>query len=74
MPKPTEYRSVQVRILKYSEAIGWEYVSRNEAEKRRGFSDEFHNIQEKAKTANLYFADILYEKVKNLMAYKTGDH
>ena len=35
--KPGEHKTVQARILSYAEAIGWTFVSREEAEKRRGF-------------------------------------
>ena len=38
MPTPTEQKSVQSRILQYAKEIGWTYVSRSEAERRRGFS------------------------------------
>lgn len=39
MSKPTEHKTVQARILAYAEAIGWTFVSREEAEKRRGIRD-----------------------------------
>lgn len=39
MPTPTEHKTVQARILEYAEAIGWTFVSREEAEKRRGIGD-----------------------------------
>lgn len=35
--KPGEHKTVQARILEYTEAIGWAFVSREEAEQRRGF-------------------------------------
>jgi type I restriction enzyme R subunit len=35
--KPTEHKTVQARILAYAQEIGWTYVPRSEAEKRRGF-------------------------------------
>ena len=38
--KPGEHKTVQVRILGYAEAIGWTFVSREEAEQRRGFDPE----------------------------------
>ncbi|NTW84281.1 MAG: HsdR family type I site-specific deoxyribonuclease [Chlorobiaceae bacterium] len=37
MPIPSEHKTVQSRILEYAEEIGWSVVSREEAEKRRGF-------------------------------------
>jgi type I restriction enzyme R subunit len=36
MPKPGEHKTVQARILEYAEAVGWTFVSREEAEQRRG--------------------------------------
>ena len=36
MPTPTEHKTVQSRILAYAQEIGWTYVSRDEAERRRG--------------------------------------
>jgi type I restriction enzyme R subunit len=37
MNRPTEHKTVQARILKYVQEIGWTYVPRGEAERRRGF-------------------------------------
>jgi len=44
MPTPGEYKTVQVRILKYAQEIGWPFAPRAEAERRRdltkgGFSN-----------------------------------
>ncbi len=35
--RPTEGKTVQSRILAYAQEIGWTYVPREEAERRRGF-------------------------------------
>ncbi|MEJ5351785.1 MAG: HsdR family type I site-specific deoxyribonuclease [Melioribacteraceae bacterium] len=64
MPTPTEHKTVQERILQYAQEIGWTYVDRAEAEKRRGFNNDSNNIQERCRTASLYFEDLLYRKVK----------
>ena len=40
MANPTEYKTVQSRIMAYSEEIGWSYVPRDEAERRRGFDPD----------------------------------
>jgi len=40
MPTPGEHKTVQARILKYAEVIGWTVVSREESEQRRGFDPE----------------------------------
>jgi len=36
MPSPGEHKTVQARILKYAQEIGWKFVPRAEAERRRG--------------------------------------
>lgn len=64
MPIPTEYKTVQSRILQYAQEIGWNYVSRHEAERRRGFNNDSNDIQQRCRTASLYFEDLLYQKVK----------
>ena len=40
MPKPTEHKTVQTRLLAYAQEIGWRYVPRAEAEARRGKAQE----------------------------------
>ena len=37
MPSCTEFKTVQARILQYAQEIGWAYVPREEAERRRRF-------------------------------------
>ncbi len=64
MHTPTEHKTVQSRILQYAQEIGWIYVDRSEAEKRRGFNNESNNIQLRCRTASLYFEDLLFAKVK----------
>jgi len=64
MPKPGEHKTVQSRILKYAQEIGWTFVPRAEAEQRRGFSPEVVSPAERAVKASLYFDDLLFEKIK----------
>lgn len=64
MPKPGEHKTVQSRILKYAEEIGWTIVSRAEAEQRRGFDASAGTIGEKARHASLYFNDLLDQQVR----------
>lgn len=66
MLKPTEHKSVQTRILKYAQDIGWRFVTQAEAETRRGFDPAGASPREKAKNASRYFTETLYEKVKEL--------
>ncbi len=40
MPAPGEHKTVQARILAYAQEIGWGYVSRADAEARRGFDPD----------------------------------
>ncbi len=40
MPTPAEHKTIQTRILKYAEEIGWRFVRREEAEKWIGTTNE----------------------------------
>lgn len=64
MAKPTEHKSVQARILKYANEIGWAIVTQQEAEIRRGFGTSGASPRERAKNASRYFNDLLFQKVK----------
>lgn len=64
MAKPTEHKSVQARILKYANEIGWTIVSQGESESRRGFDTSAASPREKAKNASRFFTDTLFEKIK----------
>jgi type I restriction enzyme R subunit len=57
MPTPGEHKTVQGRILAYAEAIGWTVVSRQEAERRRGF-DPTAPAEERARHRSLFFDDL----------------
>lgn len=63
MPTPGEHKTVQSRILAYAEAIGWTFVSRDEAEQRRGF-DPAVPPADRAKNRSLFFDDLLDAKVR----------
>lgn len=62
MPKPGEHKTVQARILQYAQEIGWTFVSRPEAEKRRGTNAD-------GKPESLYFDHLLYAKVKEFNSF-----
>lgn len=74
MPSPGEHKTVQARILEYAEAIGWTFVSREEAEQRRGFdapslasyggTSPESNCENRAKGRSLFFDDLLDAKVR----------
>ncbi len=64
MPKPGEHKTVQARILQYAQEIGWRFVARTEAEKRRGFDVSAISPAEKARNASLFFAGLLDQKVR----------
>lgn len=61
--KPGEHKTVQARILGYAEAIGWTIVSREEAERRRGFDPDVPPADH-AKNHSLFFDDLLDAKVR----------
>ena len=61
--KPGEHKTVQARILAYAEAIGWTFVSREEAERRRGFDPEVLPA-DRARNRSLFFDDLLDAKVR----------
>jgi type I restriction enzyme R subunit len=63
MPAPGEHKTVQARILAYAREIGWTYVSREEAERRRGFDPDGATPEERARLASLYFDDLLHAQV-----------
>jgi type I restriction enzyme R subunit len=72
MPSPGEYKTVQARILAYAQEIGWSFVSREEAERRRGFGphpnplpeDGARGLAERAQKASLFFGDLLHAQVR----------
>ena len=64
MTSPSEHKTVQARILAYAQEIGWRYVSRAEAEARRSFDSDGVTSAERARTASLYFGDLLHAKVR----------
>ena len=61
--KPGEHKTVQARILEYAEDIGWTFVPRGEAERRRGFDPEA-SPKNRAKGVSLFFDDLLDAKVR----------
>jgi type I restriction enzyme R subunit len=63
MPKPGEHKTVQARILRYAQDIGWTYVPRAEAENRRGFDPVGSTPEERARTAAPFFGDVLHSQV-----------
>src|ERR1700732_3957195 len=64
--KPGEHKTVQDRILAYAQEIGWTYVHRREAEKRRGFDHSKSIPAEQAANASPYFDDLLDTQVRKL--------
>src|SRR2546423_1442043 len=66
MSTPTEHKTVQARILAYAQEIGWTYVPRGEAEKRRGFDRSRATPAEQAAEASPYFDALLDSQVRKL--------
>ena len=63
MPTPGEHKTVQARILKYAQDVGWTVLSREEAEERRGF-DPDTPLKDRSKGRTLFFDDLLDAKVR----------
>jgi type I restriction enzyme R subunit len=66
MPIPGENKTVQARIVEYAQAIGWTYVSRTEAQARRGFDSSKKTAAEQAASASVYFKELLDKQVRKL--------
>ena len=60
MPTPGEHKTVQARILKYAQEIGWNFVPREEAEVRRGFDPDAATPEDRARTCVAFFGDLLH--------------
>lgn len=74
MTTPSEHKTVQTRILHYAQEIGWRFVTRAEAESRRGFDSEGTTSEERAHLASLYFGDILHTQVRSFNSqYKDAE-
>ncbi|MEK0446647.1 MAG: hypothetical protein RLZZ399_1968 [Verrucomicrobiota bacterium] len=68
MSRPTEHKTVQPRILAYAQEMGWTFVSREQAEERRGGvpaplrrKDGDRNV---LAPLSLFFDDLLDAKVR----------
>jgi type I restriction enzyme, R subunit len=64
MVAPGEHKTVQSRILAYAQDIGWSYVPRPEAEKRRGFDPDGATAEDRARSASCFFEDKLYAQAR----------
>ena len=60
-----EHTIVQACILAYVQTIGWTFMSRAEAEQRRGFDPEVP-AAERAKNRSLFVDDLFYTKLEEL--------
>jgi len=60
----SERVGVQNPILQYAQALGWEIISRADAEGKRGFAAQGVTIQDRSRNAALFFSDALYQKAK----------
>jgi type I restriction enzyme R subunit len=63
VPTPGEHKTVQARILAYAQEIGWTFVPREQAERRRGFDPSIPPA-ERAKNRSLFFDGLLDAKVR----------
>ena len=69
--KPGEHKTVQARILKYAEEIGWTFVPRAEAEARRGLKEGGLSCSRQVSSKggqeyppSLFFNNLLDKKVR----------
>ena len=62
MPKPTEHKTVQARILQYAQEIGWVFVAKAEADRRRNVIRNSEGLV--SSVGSLYFDTLLFQKVK----------
>ncbi|RME36418.1 MAG: hypothetical protein D6794_08520 [Deltaproteobacteria bacterium] len=53
MSRPGEHKTVQARILAYAQEIGWTFVPRAEAERRRGFDAGAATAEERARSRSI---------------------
>lgn len=67
-----EHKTVQARILHYAQEIGWRFVPRAEAERRRGFDPDGSTSKELAHKAAVYFDDSLLPKPRALLSNREG--
>jgi type I restriction enzyme R subunit len=58
-----EHKTVQSRILKYAQEVGWPLVPHDEAEQRRGFDPDVPP-KDRAKGTSLFFDALLDTKVR----------
>jgi type I restriction enzyme R subunit len=65
MPTPGEHKTIQSRILAYAQEVGRSIVSREEAERRRGF-DPALPPADRARNRSLIFDALLAPKVRTL--------
>ncbi len=71
MSKPGEHKTVQARILAYAQEVGWSFVPREEAERRRGLKERgLSSPRHSPKCGgqecppSLFFDDLLDAKVR----------
>ncbi len=61
--KPGEHKTVQARILKYAGEIGWTFVPRAEADRRRGF-DADAAPGDRPRVSSLFFDELVNAKIR----------
>ncbi len=64
--KPTESKSVQDRIIKYSIELGWKYVPRVESDAIRGSSDTYKS--------ELFYQEVLNSKLREFNPWLSDDY
>lgn len=70
MPKPTEHKTVQARILAYAQEIGWSLVTMEEVEMRKGIGNWILDIKGCGKDKDSWSLDTPYF-VARMICFKT---
>ena len=63
MPAPGEHKTVQARILQYAQEVGWRFVTRTEAEQRRGMKSG-GDQSTSGRSSSLFFDALLQGQVR----------
>jgi hypothetical protein len=81
MQNPSEHKTVQARILKYAEEIGWTVVPREEVEERRGVKEQERGLSSPRPSGkhggqecppSLFFDDLLDPKIGKSRTLRGG--
>lgn len=64
MPATGEHKTVQARIIKYTQEVGWHFVPRVEVERWLSFDRDGVKPEDQARKASLFFGDLLHAQIR----------